>query len=145
MKASERLIAAKNLLATQGWCTNALVNARGQHCAVGGIIEADGVKAKDRNGNLSLQGNPWESPVNKPSIEFLTEAIPESEHGALRQFSSGSKVALYNNAQRDFSVILAWFDRAIELAQAQEMYEELAKAAPVAEPSIAMIREEVTV
>ncbi len=45
--------------------------------------------------------------------------------GRNSRIMQNSVIAGYNNEQKNFADVEAWFERAIELAQAQEMWKEL--------------------
>lgn len=142
MTTSERLMKAKELLIRDGWITGLLrANMTGEdptdfrRCALGSIFDVDGNVDYHVFGLLSPT---YDKEHNKLAIRYLAAAIPGEFHGgsnSSEEFracqSKPSQVAIYNNTQSDIKVILAWFDRAIELAQAAEMYRELESTVPV--------------
>ncbi len=134
MVTSSRLMKAKELLVRDGWTIHYL--RRNMHnefpgdmrrCALGCIYDVDGDVDY-----WSLGCYPSMVPANLVAVKYLAAAMPADFHYGYhspaayrRELSVFSQVAEYNNQQDDVAVILAWFDRAIELAQAAEMYREL--------------------
>jgi hypothetical protein len=113
-KNSEVLREALGFLREDGWCTHILWDANGQRCALGAVYRADAGKAG--------QEFNWTN-VQIPALAILDAAIP---HRVLAACERG-RIAYYNNTRRFFREIEVWFERAIELAEAKEMYEELSQ------------------
>ncbi len=141
MLTSERLMKAKELLVRDGWTINYLRRNMNyaypgdmRRCALGCIYDVDG----NVNYQQPMMIYPSSLPANLRAVEYLAASVPTDFHYGFRspaayrrQLTVFSQVAEYNNQQDDVAVILAWFDRAIELAEAAEMYRELESTKPV--------------
>ncbi len=131
MKASAILTQALNILRTEGWIVREF-QSRAGHCALGGIGAAQGAN------NQSDYYQYLQLPDSKAAAAVLVEAIPpdqryRSSYTLDEHDRNCYIVATYNNMQINFKVIEAWFEKAIELAEAKEMYTEL-EAAPIPAP-----------
>ena len=152
MTVVETLTTALELMRRTGWVRHHFISPEG-HCALGAIRDAqpDGitdVSLESLRAHGVMQDHPFHLPPgfvryteNKDpaaiaAIGVLAQAVPEAFVKACigdYMHSSDLVVARYNNTRTAFDQIEAWFNRAIDLAQAKEMWNELEKAPAVAE------------
>ncbi len=147
MTVVETLTTALELMRRTGWVRHHFISPEG-HCALGAIRDAkpDGVTDLSY-GNLRAHSLLAASPYfgsgfdryfsfKDPAIGFLAMAIPEDFEPDTYGYMGNIDdliVARYNNSRAGFGEIEAWFNRAIDLAQAKEMWNELETAPAVAE------------
>ncbi len=124
MTALENLKAARALIDTAGWCVFSVLDPNNRHCALGLIWQSYG-------GRRMLLHRP-----HVPALDILADTIPADRRYHLPDYDPLARlvtnIAGYNNKQTDVNVIKAWFDRAIAVAEAQQMWAELESAQPTA-------------
>jgi hypothetical protein len=104
-EATRVLIEARQILIEKGWITCVCEDDEGRHCAMGAI---NAVFDHHSRGT----GGPAYQDRGKPMVDRLYDAIPK-EKRALYSDDRLSAVPCFNNDQKDVSVVLDWFNRAI--------------------------------